>query len=82
MTCKYDKDIQCFSDCPECVRARGVVICTGCQQAIGSCEDCYTVDDEIYCSECIEEVTEDIFHQMPLSEKLEIAGANRMMWEG
>lgn len=50
MTCMHDRDTQCFSDCPNCVR-REVPECCNC----GTTRKLVSYEDEKYCPECLAE---------------------------
>lgn len=82
MTCMHNRDEQCFEDCPDCERARYTTICTGCQQAIRVGEDCYYIDDNLYCSDCAEDVVDEHIQDMPFKDKLELVSGERTTWEG
>lgn len=80
INCMHDRDEQCFSDCPDCVRSIGCA-CGGCGEPIGNGEDCYNLKGDIYCSDCAEQTCDDYYDNLSFNEKLELFNGNRMMWE-
>ena len=50
MTCMFDRDEQCFEDCPKCVRYE-VPECCNC----GTTQKLISYDGDKYCPECLAE---------------------------
>lgn len=81
MTCMHDRDEQCFCDCDGCVRNTSYA-CDGCRERIGAGETGYNLNGDIYCSDCAEQICDDMYNNLSFADKLELFGGNRMMWEG
>lgn len=80
MTCMNDRDEQCQRDCKGCPRCISI-ICRECGRPIDMGEKCYMQDDDYICSECAENVADDILTQMPFADKLELAGIIKILLE-
>ncbi len=50
MTCMFDRDEQCFSDCPKCVRYETPECCN-----CGTTQKLISYEGEKYCPECLAE---------------------------
>ena len=50
--CMYDRDEQCFEDCPKCSRAKTHFECCNC----GRRDDLYATDSGVYCESCLSDL--------------------------
>ena len=67
MVCQFDRNDQCFEDCPQCSRYKAHY-CDSCGGEFdrddlvdGLCPECY--EEHFYCEDCGREIFEDEYYE-------------------